>query len=158
MNPSRWKERLLAGRCWRPPHRATAPGPATQPWQVQPQLQPATDATSCSSFPFNPKISRQTAAKGLVSQLDARIGPKAAATTSTVLTVGDWGKQAKLQKEHALGHSSNLFCFCGIWPCCGFCLCGRRATRPRGHGVKVESRGRGRPRPHKPHEHPNLVN
>src|SRR5450755_946282 len=63
-------------------------------------------------MPVQPKTSRQTAAKGLVSQLDARIGPKAAATTSTVTTVGDGLGKAKLQKEHALGHSSNFFCLC----------------------------------------------
>ena len=56
---------------------ATAPGRAIQPWQAQPKLPLATDTTSCSSCPVNPKIPRQTGAKGLVSQLDARIGPKA---------------------------------------------------------------------------------
>src|ERR1700730_857682 len=123
------------------PYTAPAPARANQPWQAQRKLSPATETTSCSSCPLNPKISRQTAAKGLVSQLDARIGPKAAATTSTVLTVGDCCGQAKLQKEHALGHSCKAFCLCGLWLWCGLCLRGRGRLAREGPEVKIKSRG-----------------
>src|SRR4249919_1114835 len=45
-------------------------------------------------MPVQPKNFTPNTAKAFVSQLDARIGPKAAAT---VLTVGEWRGQAKLQ-------------------------------------------------------------
>ena len=131
------------------PCTAPAPTRATQPWQAQRKLRLATDTTPCSSCLVNPKIPRQTVAKGLVSQLDARIGPKAAAATSTVPTVGDCCGQAKLQKEHALGHSCKAFCLCGLWLWCGLCLCerGRLARVARG---QIQEPRAGRPRPHNP--------
>src|SRR4029077_15878285 len=49
--------------------------------------QPCSDTTSCSSFPANPNFSRLTTASGFLNQLDARIGPKAAATEPTASTV-----------------------------------------------------------------------
>src|ERR1700731_4507160 len=132
------------------PYTAPEPARANRPWQGQRKLPPATETRSCSSCPINPKISRQTAAKALVSQLDARIGPKAAVTISTVPTVGDWRWEAKLQKEHALGHSCKAFCLCGLWLWCGLCLRGRRRLPREGPEVKIKSRGRGRPQSHEP--------
>src|SRR4029077_13381514 len=76
---------------------------------------------------------------------------KAAAVTSTVLTVGECRAQAKLQKEHALGHSCNCFCFCGC-----LVLCSRGAIRPR--GLEVKSRAAGEPATTETHKHTNLVN
>src|SRR5579862_5482369 len=102
MNPSPSSGRLQAGPQWSRPHKMTARGLATQSWLALLRLPASRETTSCSSCPVNPKNSRQTAAKGFFSQLDARLGPKAAATASTVSTVGDGHGKAKLQKEHAL--------------------------------------------------------
>ena len=123
MNQIRWKGKPRARPDWMLPHTALAPAPATRPWQSRRKHQPASDTTSCSSCPINPKISRQIGAKAFVPQLDARIGPKAAATSGTVPTVGDCRCKAKLQKEHALGHSMQRF-----W---GLRLVWTRAPRPR---------------------------
>src|SRR5882724_2165592 len=120
------------------PYTAPEPARANQPWQAQRKLPPATETRSCSSCPINPKISRQSAAKALASQLDARIGPKATATTSTVPTVGDCCRQAKLQKEHALGHSCKAFCLYGLWLWREVCLRDRRRLACECPEVKIK--------------------
>ena len=126
------------------PGREPSRGKPNRKYDQPPMPLRVVHARSTQKFHAKPPL------KAFVSQLDARIGPKAAAVTSTVLTVGECRGQAKLQKEHAVGHSCNCFCFCGC-----VVSCGRGVAR---EALRSRFKSRGRARDHATHKHTNLVN
>ena len=109
---SRWKRRPQAGPCWRRPHTddcARAGNPAMASTTATTH-QPPTPLRVVHSQPI-PKFSRQTQPNSFVSQLDARIGPKAARCLLLQSDSRGLARQSQVTK----GARAWSLTGCGVW-------------------------------------------